>query len=179
MDCTSSFLVIAAPLEDNLFKTLINTTDIVSCRIHSKVPMLDILMILKVRRNLGGMMIGDINSLDQFVRLNAAGDVEPSPDDNANFRDHNAWGDISNRFTRQSMTGIRGGEHVSLGHKFACGFLESNYYFPVRYAPLEIEVTLVSDQFTPIIQPVPTATATVQGGDRAGYYFTESDTSTH
>ena len=64
------------------------------------------------------------------------------------------------------MTGIRGGEHVKLGHKFKCGFLESHYYFPVRYAPLEIEVTLVSDKLVPIIQPVPTATATAQGGDR-------------
>ena len=119
------------------------------------------------------------NGLDQFVRLNAAGDgVEPSPDADSNFRDHNAWGDISNRYTRHSMTGIRGGEHVRLGHKFKCGFLESNYYLPVRYAPLEIEVTLVSDKFVPIIQPVPTATATAQGGDRAGYYFTEGDTST-
>ena len=44
------------------------------------------------------------------------------------------------------MTGIRGGEHVRLRHKFKCGFLESNYYLPVRYAPLEIEVTLVSGQ---------------------------------
>ena len=119
------------------------------------------------------------NGLDQFVRLNAAGDgVEPSPDANSNFRDHNAWGDISNRYTRHSMTGIRGGEHVRLGHKFKCGFLESTYYLPVRYAPLEIEVTLVSDKFVPSIQPVPTATATAQGGDRAGSYFTEGDTST-
>ena len=119
------------------------------------------------------------NGLDQFVKLNAAGDgVEPSPDGNSNLRDHNAWGDISSRYTRHSMTGIRGGELVRLGHKFKCGFLESNCYLPIRYAPLEIEVTLVSDRFVPIIQPVPTATATAQGGDRAGYYFTEGDTST-
>ena len=36
----------------------------------------------------------------------------------------------------------------------------------------------MSDKFAPIIEPVPTATATAQGGDRAGYYFTEGDTST-
>ena len=104
--------------------------------------------------------------------------MEPSPDGNSNFRDHHALGDISNRYTRHSMTGIRGGEHVRLGHKFECGFLQSNYYLPVRYAPLEIEVTPASDKFAPIIQPVPTATATAQGGDRAGCYFTEGDTST-
>ena len=108
----------------------------------------------------------DANGLDQFVRLNGAGDaVEPSPDSNSNFRDHNAWGDISNRYPRHSMTGIGGGEHVRLGHKFRRGFLESNFCLPVRYSPLEIEVTLVSDKFVPIIQPVPTATATAQGGD--------------
>ena len=67
--------------------------------------------------------------------------VEPSPDGNSNFRDQNAWGDISNRYTRDSMTGIRGGEHIRLGHKFKCGFLDSNYYLPVGSAPLEIEVT--------------------------------------
>ena len=93
-----------------------------------------------------------------------------SPDGNSDFRDHNAWADISNRYTRHSLTGIRGGESVRLGHKFKCGFLESNYYLPVRYAPLEIEVTLVRDQFTPMVQPVPTATASAQGGDRAGYF---------
>ena len=146
--------------------------------------MLDILMILKDRHNLDSRWDDDwrhkyANGLDQFVRLNTAGDgVEPSPDGDSNFRDHNAWGDISSCYTRHSMTGIRGGEHVRLGHKFECGFLESNYYSPVRYAPHEIEVTPVSDKFAPIIQPVPTATATAQGGDRAGHYFSEGDTST-
>ena len=78
------------------------------------------------------------------------------------------------------MSGIHGGEHVRLGHKLKRRFLESNCYLQVRYAPLEIELALGSDQFTPIIQPVPRATATAQGGDRAGYFFTEvrGDTST-
>ena len=58
-----SSLVIVAPLEDNLFKILINITDIVSCIIHSKALMLRIPMILKDRHNLGGTMTGDINRL--------------------------------------------------------------------------------------------------------------------
>ena len=39
-------LVNVAPLEDNLFRILINTTDIASCITHSKAWMLHILMIL-------------------------------------------------------------------------------------------------------------------------------------
>ena len=58
-----SSLVIVAPLEDNLFKILVNIAVIVSCIIHSKTLMLDILMIVKVPHNLGGMMTGDINTL--------------------------------------------------------------------------------------------------------------------
>ena len=119
------------------------------------------------------------NGIDQFVKLNAAGDgVEPQVND-ADHRDHNKWGTLENRYTRHSVSGVRGGgEWVRLGHQFKCGFLESNYYLPVRYAPLEIEVTIVSDANVPIIQPVLDTTATANGGDRAGYYFTTGDTST-
>ena len=113
-----SSLVIVAPLEVDLLKTLINTTDIASCAVCSRALMLDILMILKVRRNLDGTMSGDTNDLDQFVRVNAAGDGAELFPDNSHFRDHDAWGDISNRYTRRSMTGIRAGEHLRLGHKF-------------------------------------------------------------
>ena len=58
-----SSLVFVAPLEDNLFKILINITDIVSCITHSKALMIDIPMILKDRHNLGGTMTEDINTL--------------------------------------------------------------------------------------------------------------------
>ena len=167
-----SSLVLAALLEDNLFKISINTADIASCIIHSKAFMLDDIESAAQPRWDDDWRHKYATGLDQFVRL-----IELSPDGNINF-DHHAWGDSSNRYTRHSMTGVRGGEHVRLGHKFKCGFLERNYHLPVRYAPPEIEVTLVSDLFTPIIQPVPTAAATAQGGDREGYYFTEGDTST-
>ena len=87
-------------------------------------------------------------------------------------------GKISNRYTRHSVSGIRKGEYFRLGHQFKCGFLESNYYLPVRYAPLEIEITIVSDADEPVIKGVSAASATTIGGDRGGAYFTEGDTTT-
>ena len=87
-------------------------------------------------------------------------------------------GKISNRYTRHSVSSIRKGEHFRLGHQFKCGFLESNYYLPVRYAPLEIEITVVSDADEPVIKGVSSASATTIGGDRGGAYFTEGDTTT-
>ena len=87
-------------------------------------------------------------------------------------------GKYQNRYTRHSVSGIRKGEYFRLGHQFKCGFLESNYYLPVRYAPLEIEITIVSDAEEPVIKGVNSASATTIGGDRGGAYFTEGDTTT-
>ena len=56
--------------------------------------------------------------------------------------------------------------------------MESNYYLPVRYAPLEIELTIVSDADEPVMKGVTTASVTTIGGDRGGAYFTEGDTTT-
>ena len=107
--------------------------------------------------------------LDQFIQVNGAGDgVELAPND-PDHRDHNNYGDLTYRPTRHSMSGIRGGgEYMRLGHKPMCGFLNSNYYLPVRYAPLELEFTIATLD----------ATATAGGGDAAGYYFTTGNTST-
>ena len=123
------------------------------------------------------------NNLDQFVGINDPnldpGAVDVAAFGNPDYRDHNKWGVLSNRYTRHSMCGIRGGEYVRLGHQFKCGFLsESQYMLPIRYAPLEIEVTITSDENLPVIQPVTTDFANADGGDRAGYYFTTGDTST-
>ena len=65
-----------------------------------------------------------------------------------------------------------------MGHQFKDGFLESGYYLPVRYAPLEIEITIVSDAEGPVIKGVNSASATTIGGDRGGAYFNEGDTTT-
>ena len=53
--------------------------------------------------------------------------------------------------------------------------LESNYYLPLRFAPLELEFTIVSDGNEPIV--VPQGNGTTQT-DRNGYYFQDGNTST-
>ena len=55
--------------------------------------------------------------------------------------------------------------------------LESNYYLPLRYAPLELEFTLVSDEHIPVITPFAKTDDNVHI-DANGYYFTTGDTST-
>ena len=42
---------------------------------------------------------------------------------------------------------------MRLGHKPCCGLLESNYYLPLRFAPLELEFTIVSDGNEPVVVP--------------------------
>ncbi|MCR9134334.1 MAG: hypothetical protein NXI08_17330, partial [bacterium] len=48
------------------------------------------------------------------------------------------------------------GNSWRLGHKPCCGLIESNYHLPLRYAPLELEFTIVSDEHAPVITPVST-----------------------
>lgn len=68
--------------------------------------------------------------------------------------DRNEWGRIDFRHTRHSLSGISGANgKVRLGHKPCCGLLESNYYLPLRFAPLELEWTIVSDGTEPIVVP--------------------------
>ena len=55
-------------------------------------------------------------------------------------------GRIGVRPTRHSFSGIPGGGQMRLGHKPVCGLLESNYYLPLRFAPLELEFTIVIRQ---------------------------------
>ena len=98
--------------------------------------------------------------------------------------DHNNWGDLTARYTRHSVAGIPGANgYMRLGHKPVCGLIESNYYLPLRYAPLELEFTIVSDEHVPVITPF--ATRDAAGDlinntytDKYGYYFTTGDTST-
>ena len=66
---------------------------------------------------------------------------------------------------------------MRLGHKPVCGLLESNYYLPLRYAPLELEFTIVSDEHIPVITPFAKTDDNVHI-DANGYYFTTGDTST-
>ena len=93
-------------------------------------------------------------------------------------KDHNNWGDLTARYTRHSVAGIPGADgYMRLGHKPVCGLLESNYYLPLRYAPLELEFTIVSDEHAPVIAPF-TKTDDNVHIDANGYYFTTGDTST-
>ena len=93
--------------------------------------------------------------------------------------DRNEWGRIDFRHTRHSLCGISGANgKVRLGHKPCCGLLESNYYLPLRFAPLELEWTIdtiVSDGTEPVV--VPQGNGTTQT-DNNGYYFQDGNTST-
>ena len=90
--------------------------------------------------------------------------------------DHNEYGRIDFRHTRHSLSGIPGANSkVRLSHKPCCGLLESNYYLPLRFAPLELEFTIVSDGNEPIV--VPYGDGTTQT-DKNGYYFQDGNTST-
>ena len=114
--------------------------------------------------------------LDVNKRTNPAADPEAVT--LPTTKDHNNWGDLTSRYTRHSVAGIPGANgYMRLGHKPVCGLLESNYYLPLRYAPLELEFTLVSDEHIPVITPFAKTDDNVHI-DANGYYFTTGDTST-
>ena len=113
--------------------------------------------------------------LDVNTRTNPA--ASPAATTFPTTRDHNNWGDLTARYTRHSVAGIPGGSYMRLGHKPVCGLLESNYYLPLRYAPLELEFTIVSDEHIPVITPFAKTDDNVHI-DANGYYFTTGDTST-
>ena len=112
------------------------------------------------------------NGLDNFLQINATGDgTNYYPEG-----DHNEYGRIDFRHTRHSLSGIPGANaKVRLAHKPCCGLLESNYYLPLRFAPLELEWTIVSDGTEPVV--VPQGNGTTQT-DKNGYYFQDGNTST-
>ena len=111
------------------------------------------------------------NGLDNFLKINNAGDgTDYFPNG-----DHNEWGRIDYRHTRHSLSGIPGAQgKVRLSHKPCCGLLESNYYLPLRFAPLELEFTIVSDGTEPIVKPEGNGTTQT---DKNGYYFQDGNTS--
>eukprot|EP00438_Fugacium_kawagutii_P004179 Skav215911 [mRNA] locus=scaffold226:34146:36774:- [translate_table: standard] len=113
------------------------------------------------------------NGLDVFMQVNNAGDgVDVFPNG-----DHNEWGRVDKRYTRHSITGIAGANgKMRLSHKPCCGLLNSNYYIPLRYAPLELQFQIVSNATDPII--VPQGNGGAGQTDKEGYYFRDGDTST-
>ena len=94
--------------------------------------------------------------------------------------DHNEWGRIDYRPTRHTISGISGANgKVRLAHKMFCGLMESNYYLPLRVAPLELQFQIVSDGNEPIIVPQGDAqTNPTTETDRQGYYFQGGNTAT-
>ena len=91
--------------------------------------------------------------------------------------DHNEWGRIGVRPTRHSFSGIPSNGQMRLGHKPVCGLCESNYYLPLRFAPLELEFTIVSDSNEPIIVPQGDKQTKPEENDTNGYYFQGGNTS--
>ena len=112
------------------------------------------------------------NGLDSFLQINGTGD-------GTNYYpngDHNEYGRVDFRHTRHSLSGIPGANSkVRLSHKPVCGLMESSYYLPLRFAPLELEFTIVSDGTEPVV--VPQGNGTTQT-DKNGYYFQDGNTST-
>ena len=109
-------------------------------------------------------------------KTNGAGTVaDPRGVVNVNLgADHNEYGRLGFRHTRHSLSGIPSNGQMRLGHKPVCGLLESNYYLPLRFAPLELELTIVSDSNEPIVVPEGNGTTET---DKNGYYFQEGNTS--
>ena len=94
--------------------------------------------------------------------------------------DHNEYGRVDFRPTRHSLSGIAGANcKMRLSHKMCCGLMESNYYLPLKFAPLELEFTIVSDGNEPIVVPQGDAqTNPNDETDKQGYYFQGGNTFT-
>ena len=117
------------------------------------------------------------NGLDVFLQPNTTGYTDGAGIvDVFTTGDHNEWGRVDKRYTRHSLTGVPGaGGKMRLSHKPCCGLLNSNYYLPTRYAPIQMEFQIVSNANEPIV--VPQGTGANQT-DKEGYYFRDGDTST-
>ena len=87
--------------------------------------------------------------------------------------DRHDFGRTDKRYTRHSLTGIPGANgKARFSHKPCCGLLESNYYLPLRYAPLELEFTIVPNEGDPVV--IPTAAEVAGQDDENGYFFTNN-----
>eukprot|EP00438_Fugacium_kawagutii_P006841 Skav227864 [mRNA] locus=scaffold383:259646:262248:+ [translate_table: standard] len=118
------------------------------------------------------------NGLDVFLQPHTTGDTDGAGVVSVfTTGDHNEWGRVDKRYTRHSLTGIPGANgKARFSHKPCCGLLNSNYYIPLRYAPLELQFQIVSDGNEPIV--VPQGTGGAGQTDKEGYYFRDGDTST-
>ena len=118
------------------------------------------------------------NGLDVFLQPHTTGDTGSGGIVTVyTDGDHNEWGRVDKRYTRHSLTGIPGANgKARFSHKPCCGLLNSNYYIPLCYAPLELQFQIVSDGTEPVV--VPQGTRGAGQTDKEGYYFQAGDTST-
>ena len=89
--------------------------------------------------------------------------------------DRNDHGRMQTVYTRHSLSGIKPNGRMRLSHKPCCGLLGSNYLLPLRYAPLQLEFTIVQNGNDPIVVPQGTQPADT---DKEGYFFQAGNTST-
>ena len=90
----------------------------------------------------------------------------------------NSRGIVLPKLTRDNTTGIAQGKFVRMGHKpSVCGFVQSGYYPPIRYCPLEFIFEICSDPQEPVINPA-TNGADQATDDNAGKFFTQRNTTT-
>ena len=92
--------------------------------------------------------------------------------------DRNDFGRIDKRYTRHSFSGIKPNAKMRLSYKPCCGLLGSNYMLPLRYAPLQLEFTIVQNGNDPIVVPQGDEGTTPAENDRNGWYFQAGNTST-
>ena len=85
--------------------------------------------------------------------------------------DRNDFGRIDKRYTRHSFSGIKPNGKMRLSHKPCCGLLNSNYLLPLRYAPLQLEFTIVQNGNDSIVVPQDDEATNDQQSDRNGWYF--------
>ena len=120
------------------------------------------------------------NGLDELIQATTdgatgtvGGNAGPGVATVSTGGDRNDWGIIDKRYTRHSLTGIPGANgKARFSHKpCCCGLLESNYYLPLRYAPLELEFTIVPNEGDPVVVP----SAYNAGTDANGYFFRNNE----
>ena len=92
--------------------------------------------------------------------------------------DRNDFGRIDKRYTRHSFSGVKPNGKMRLSHKPCCGLLGSSYLLPLRYAPLQLELTIVQNGNDPIVVPQKDEGTTATENDRNGWYFQSGNTST-
>ena len=127
-------------------------------------------------RNLDNIQEGCLTRYDSRINRLYAFAIETH--DATATTGRNDRGIVLPKLTRANTTGIEQGKFVRMGHKPCCGFVQSGYYPPIRYCPLEFIFEICSDPQEPVINPATAVEATQAEDDVNGLYFTERNTTT-